>query len=83
MNILLNGVGYITMTFSDDSVKVIKSTLNQQILQQYGVTARRHHIFCIDTGDFIPIREDAVDISVSSDYPVFKNEVNDFANRFI
>lgn len=83
MEILLSGIGYITMTFSDDSVKVIKSTLNRQILREYGVTARRHYIFCIDTGDFIPIREDAIDISVNSDYPVFKNEVNNFANRFI
>lgn len=83
MEILLSGIGYITMTFSDNSVKVIKSTLNQQILQEYGVTIKRHHIFCIDTGDFIPIREDAIDISISSDYPVFKNEVNNFANRFI
>lgn len=83
MEILLHGVGYVIFTFSDKSMKVIKTTLNKKILDEYGVSAKEHHIFCIDTGTFIPIREDAVDITVSSEFPTFDNEVNKFASKFI
>lgn len=83
MDLLLNGVGYLKFTFSDLSEKVIRTTLNPNILAKYGVSAKEHHIFCIDTGTFVPIREDAIDVMVSKEPPEFNNEVNEFASRFI
>lgn len=83
MEILLNGVGYLIMTFADGSAKVIRTTLNKGILNEYGVSAREHHIFCLDTGNFYKLRDDAVDIDITLEKPVFENEVNEFAGKFI
>ena len=71
------------MTFSDGSQKCVKTTLNPNILSEYGVSARKHHIFNIEKGEFIPIREDAINFEVLAEKPTFKSEVNTFANRFI
>lgn len=83
MEILLNGVGFVCMTFVDGSMKVIRTTLCKELLSKYGVSAKEHHIFCLDTGNFYEIREDAVDISVTAEKPVFGNGVNEFASKFI
>ena len=83
MEVLLKGVGYLCMTFVDGSMKVIRTTLNKELLSKYGVSAKEHHIFCLDTGNFYKLRGDAVDINVTAEKPIFENEVNEFASRFI
>ena len=83
MEILLNGIGYLTMTFADGSQKSIRTTLNKDILAEYGVSQQEHHIFNISTGKFEEFRLDAVDILVTENKPDYENEVNAFVSQFI
>jgi hypothetical protein len=83
MELLLNGIGWVTILYKDGSLRVIHTTLNEDILASYGVKPRVGFIFDVDRGEFVAFREDATDINVSSDKPVFTDEVINFANRFI
>jgi hypothetical protein len=84
MQILQEGIGWVTQTFDDGSVRVTRTTLNTEILHSYGVIAKPGFLFDLDRSNFYPIRQDAADISITSEPPVFKDEgVFDFVNQFI
>lgn len=83
MEILKKGVGWVVITFDDNSVKVIKTTLNTAILANYGVKPVIGYFYDLNRGELVEFREDATDISVFEDEPIFDDEVINFANRFI
>lgn len=83
MEILLQGIGFLTMTFADGSQKSICTTLNKEILAKYGVSQKEHRIFNITTGKFEDFRSDAVDITVTAKRPAYESEVNAFVSQFI
>ena len=74
---------WVTIKFSDDSVQLIKTTLNEDILANYGVTPRVGCFYDLIKGRFIPFRTDAVSVSVDNDKPEFEDEVINFVNKFI
>ena len=84
MEILLKGIGWVVQTFSDGSKRVVRTTLNQDILRTYGVTAKNGYLFNLDSGCYYPVRNDACDIEIFEHRPVFKDKgVNDFVDSFI
>lgn len=83
LDIIKNGIGYVTMTFSDNSVKVIRTTINSQILHEKGVGVKPNTFFDLDKYKYYKFRDDVVDISVSKEKPQFDSEVINFANKFI
>lgn len=84
MEILINGIGWVVLMFTDESKRVIRTTLNQNILSKLGVTARSGYLFNLDSGYYYPIREDVCDIQIFEHPPVFDDKgVNDFVSSFI
>ena len=55
MEILLKGIGWVVQTFSDGSKRVVRTTLNQNILRTYGVTAKNGYLFNLDSGCYYPV----------------------------
>ena len=83
MDILQNGIGYVVLTLDDDSIKVLKTTLNQKILLTYGVTAKTGSFFDLETLSFYDFRNDVKTIEIYKDKPKFEKELINFVNRFI
>lgn len=80
---LLNQICWVTVKFPDKSVRVIKTTLNESILTRFGAIAKPGYFYDLKYGEYIKFRDDAEDISVSTEEPIFEDEVINFANRFI
>lgn len=84
MEILNKGIGWVVQTMADGSVRVIRTSLNKDVLNSYGVQPRESYLFDLDRGTFYPIREDAVSIDVYDKKPVIDDKgVSDFVNKFI
>ena len=82
MEILCNDIGWITITFSDGSKKIIQTTLRSDILQKYGVKQKIDYFYDLNRGEYYKFRYDAESISVQKDKPIFE-ELIEFVNRFI
>lgn len=82
-NKLKTGIAWVTLKFDDDSVLPIKTTLNEDILANYGVAPRVGYFYDLNKGRFIPFRTDAVSVQVDEHEPEFEDEVINFVNRFI
>lgn len=74
---------WVTISFADNSVKLVKTTLNKNILASYGVTPKAGYFYDLRHGEFVKFRQDACKIDVTEEQPVFDDEVINFANRFI
>ena len=83
MELLQAGIAWVVLKFSDNSVQLIRTTLNESILTNYGVKPRVGYFYDLNHGVFVQFREDAIDITVSEQKPEFQDEVINFANRFI
>lgn len=74
---------YVTLKFADNSAKVIRTTLNKDILKEKGIRLKTNTFFDLDTYTYVPFRDDIMDIEISKEKPIFDSEVINFANRFI
>ncbi|MNI75474.1 hypothetical protein D3C73_1316280 [compost metagenome] len=81
VDILKQGIGYITFRYTDSSRKVIRTTLNETILEKLGLDTTNNTLYDLETLKAFPIPED-VTLSISASYPEL-GEVDKFANRFI
>lgn len=80
---LLQGIYWITIKFPDNSVRVLRTTLNNNIMADFGVKSKVGYFYDLDRGEYVRFREDATDVSLSEEKPLFEEEVITFANRFI
>lgn len=84
MDILLVQIGWVVKTMADGSVRVTRTSLNQDVLNFYGVKPKENFLFDLDRGNFYPIRMDAVSIEVYADKPKIDDKgVSEFVDRFI
>lgn len=83
LDILKNGVGWVTMRYPDGSVRVIKTTMREDILEKYGAELKNDRCYDLVRGEYVLFSDTVSNIEVSSDIPVFDDEVINFANRFI
>lgn len=82
-DIIKNGIGFVTMKFADGSVKVIRTTLNKNILAEKGIRLKTNTFFDLDKFTYVPFRSDVIDITITQDKPNFDSEVANFVNQFI
>lgn len=76
---ILKDIGYIKITYDDNTSRVVRTTLNQLILNRYGITDLEENIFDLDRQVLVPI-EGTIEIHEN------KPEVNEFdlyVSRFL
>ena len=81
LDILYEGFGWITLEYCDGTKKIIKTTLNEKILNENNVAVYADGLYDFNKNEYIELDENAV-LSVTKDKPEL-DEVNEFANRFI
>ena len=81
LEILKEGFGWITLTFSDGSKKILKTTLNTEILNNNGVALMEDKVYDFEKKEYTVLPENA-SLEVTEEKPKL-DEVNEFANRFI
>jgi hypothetical protein len=75
------GLVFVRMVFSDKSVIVCLTTLNENLMREAGVSFVRDHFYDFLKNRFIPFRYDAETVEVDESEPKIR-EVDKFANRF-
>ena len=80
---LTDEIGYVTFVFADGSRQTIKTTLNKEILREYGVSILEDRLYDMEHAEYVPMRKDAVSIEVSENKPEAGGGLNGFATRFI
>lgn len=83
MKILFERDAWVVLWFDDETAQTVHTTFNNSILDRYGVAPVSGQFFDLDRLKFIPFREDAVNIEVFTEKPMFNSEVNQFGSRFI
>ena len=83
MDALYNGAAWVVLTFSDGTKQCIYTTLCPSYCAKTHVKLKEGYFFDLLKNEYIPFREDAVEIEVFSDKPKFDEEVLRFASRFI
>lgn len=83
LNELMTNWMWVTFTFKDGSKKHILTTLSDTLLESVGVSNRTDCVYDRTCNQFFQIREDAIDVKVSKEKPVYSEEVLNFASRFI
>jgi hypothetical protein len=80
---LKNKVGWIAFTFPDGSVRVIRTTLNEEILAPYLKDKGDKDLFDLDKVRWtkLPTNPEVV-VNILEERPTL-GEVDEFANRFI
>lgn len=78
-DILIDGIGYVKITYSDNTVRVLRTTLNQPILNSYGVRDLEENLFDLDRERLIPI---SGTIEVFKDKPEV-SEFDSYISRFL
>lgn len=78
-DILIDGIGYIKITYGDGTSRVVRTTLNQPILNSYGISELDENIFDLDRKKLIPI---SGTIEVFKDKPEV-NEFDTYISRFL
>lgn len=83
MEELLKGIAYVVFSFSDGSKQTIKTTLNKDILRDYGVVPKENYLYDLEHAEFIKIRLDADRVTVYTTKPVPEGGLFGYASRFI
>lgn len=83
MEDLINGICFVVFEFGDGTHQTIRSTLNKDILLQYGAAPKENYLYDIAHAEYVKIREDAVNVMVSKEKPVSEEVLFRFADRFI
>ena len=71
------------MVFSDGTMQTVYTTINREILEQHGVEPKENFFFDLAHDKFVPFREDAIDVQIYKEKPIYGGAVNEFASRFI
>ena len=74
---------YVLFTFDDGTKQMIRTTLNRDILRNYGVSPREGQLFNVLHSEWVYVRSDASYVDVSGEKPEMEGKLNAFANRFI
>lgn len=82
VNILLNGDGWVSFVYPDQSRKVFRTTLNQNLLKSLGITQGSSTLYDLDREEHVKIPKNVVTY-ISKDKPKFDRSVDEFVNRFI
>lgn len=80
---LTEGVCFVEIVFSDYSTRVIRTTLNKDILISHGVQPCRDYFFDLDRNIFIKFPKEVTEINITKEKPENRLEVVNFVNRFI
>ena len=80
---LENGSAWVVWIYSDGSRKSIHTTLDAGVLQKYGVAAKENFLYDLDHHEYVPFREDVVEVEIFEEKPENRKEVLKFASRFI
>lgn len=83
MEELQKQVCFVTFEFDDGTKQIIKTTLNQQILLQYGAAPKDGFLYDIAHAEYVKLRTDAINIVILTEKPVSEGVLDSFANRFI
>ena len=83
MERLRNEKAWVVLEFDDGTKQTIYTTLNEEILREYGVTLKPHTLFDLNKLKYVKFREDAVQVEIFDCKPEFDKEVLKFAGRFI
>lgn len=81
LDLLKTGFGWITLTYNDGSKKILKTTLNNELLNKEGVALVEDSLYDFIKKEYVKLPENAT-LEVTKEKPEL-NEVNEFANRFI
>lgn len=80
-NILTHSVGYIIFEYKDGSKRRVRTTLNEKLLIDIGVTQKEGFVYDLDKEVYVslelPVSFEIYEESVEMDI------VNEFASRFI
>ena len=84
MEELQKGFAWVTLTYEDNSVKILYTTLNKEILTRKGITLPNNNLYDFNFREYVRFdNSKIIDIAISKDKPLFEQEVLNFANRFI
>lgn len=83
MDILENGYGWIEYRFQDGSRQLIFTTMNPVILHSRGIQLRTGYVYNLLHEEYVPLRNDTLEILIHSDKPESKEGLQRFADRFI
>lgn len=83
MEELMKGIAYVIFSFSDGSKQTVKTTLNKDILKNYGVTPKENYLYDLEHAEFVQIRFDAVNVTVCTERPKQEGGLFGYASRFI
>lgn len=81
LKVLKQGIGYVTITYPDSSKRVLRTTLNPNILLKEGVTFKDNHLYDVDRKEFVRYTTDCK-IDISEEEPILEG-VDLFAHQFI
>lgn len=83
MEILENGFAWVCFRFSDGSSQWVYTTASAKILLDRGIQLKAGCLFDLLHGEYIAVREDAVEVRVFEERPAMKGGLQEFASRFI
>ena len=78
-----NGSAWVEWIFCDGSRRSIHTTLDTNILEKFGVTAKENFLYDLEHREYVPFRKDVAEVNVLAEKPENRKEVLKFANRFI
>ena len=81
LDILKNGDGWIKFTYPDSSIKILRTTLNENFLSSLNVQLKEGYLLDLDRMEQFKIPHNT-SIMVSTEKPVL-DDINEFASRFI
>ncbi len=80
---LENGTAWVTWIYLDGSRRSIHTSLDTEVLKQFGVEAKENFLYDLDHREYVPFREDVAEVEISEKKPENRKEVLKFASRFI
>lgn len=83
MELLINGKAWVVWSFSDGSKRTLFTTLSPAIMAEEGVSLKRGFLYDFRTHCYEKMRDDVVEVEIFENKPEFKEEVLQFASRFI
>lgn len=76
------GTVLVVLRFLDGTELMICTSLNEQLLNEYGGTFVKDHFYDLTKRRYLKFREDAVAVEILTDIPRDR-EVSEFVNQFI
>ena len=77
---LENGSAWVEWIFCDGSRRSIHTTLDTNILEKFGVTAKENFLYDLEHREYVPFRKDVAEVNVLAEKPENRKEVLKFAN---